>query len=721
VSPAAPLVAELLAACPKLKVLVTSRVVLRVSVEHDLPVPPLALPDREDLPASEQLRHSAALRLFVERAQAARPDFVLDDDNAPAVAAICRRLDGLPLAIELAAARVRLLSAPALLTRLAARLPLLAGGPRDAPARQQTLAGTIAWSYDLLDAGEQRLFRHLAIFAGGWSLKAAEAVCGAADDAGVDILEGVGSLADKSLLHPVEQQDDEPRFGMLETIREFGLERLRAGGEAEAQGRRHAEYFLDLAEAAEPELRASEQLRWLARLDREHDNLRAALGWSELGDAHLALRLAGALWWYWWIRGHYREGRDWLERALAASAGPAATRTSPSAVAARPKALIGAGMLAVNQDDFDRATALIRESLALSRALEDETGVAWSLGILGRVARNRGEYPRATGLFEESLGLFRGAGDPWGTAVVLFWLGTVARAQGALERAAAMLDESLGLFRRVGDRWGIATVLLYLGRTAYAHGEYDRASALYGESLALCRELADTWNIALLLTALGRVAHRQGRHGQAVAHLKEGLALQRELGQRDGIAECLETLGALASVHHPDRAARVLGAAAALRDEIGMPLPPGDRAAYEQDLAAVRAGLRDEAFSAAWSAGRAMSLEEAVDYAVSALGPMAEAAPGQQAPDRARDPLSVREREVAGLIARGLTNRQIAEELILARTTVDRHVANILGKLGFASRAQIAVWAAERGLLTAPTAEDRTGPTSSRPPAAPAG
>ncbi|OGG56550.1 MAG: hypothetical protein A3F84_22560, partial [Candidatus Handelsmanbacteria bacterium RIFCSPLOWO2_12_FULL_64_10] len=501
---AAPQVADLLTACPRLKGLVTSRASLRVYGEHEFPVPPLTLPDPQRLSdAGADLAFALfqyeAVRLFIERALAVRPDFAVTNENAPAVAEICHRLDGLPLAIELAAARIRLLPPQAMLARLGRRLPLLTGGARDLPARQQTLRNAIAWSYDLLDAGEHTLFRRLAVFVGGFTLEAAEAVCrelsvGAVREPplqviDVDGLDGLESLVSKSLLRQ-EEVAGEPRFIMLETIQEYALERLTESGEAEAMRRQHAEYFLALAEGAETELRGPQQALWLNRLEEEHDNLRAALRWSiERGEAEQGLRLGGALWRFWEVHGYLTEGRERLAGLL--------TLTGTSGrTAARAKALNGAGVLASRQGDYAAARALHEESLAIRRTLDDKQGIAWSLNNLGLVAADQGDYAAARALHEESLAIRRTLDDRQGIAASLNNLGLVVANQGDHARARALYEESLGILGALGNRQGIANLLNNLGNVAYGQGDCAAARALYEESLAIRRALGDRWGIS---------------------------------------------------------------------------------------------------------------------------------------------------------------------------------------------------------------------------------
>jgi predicted ATPase/DNA-binding XRE family transcriptional regulator len=639
---AAPVVAALLRACPRVKVLATSRAPLHLSGEHEFPVAPLAVPDpRRQLPL-EWLAQVPAAQLFVRRAQAVRPGFALSPDNAAAVAEICSRLEGLPLAIELAAARTRALPPQALLARLGRALPLLTGGPSDLPDRQRTLRDTIAWSYGLLREPERVLFSQLAVFAGGWTLEAAEAVAGGRGSGGVDptgparshdssllapeaVLDGLESLLDKSLILRAEAAGGEPRFRMLETIREYALEQLAAGGAAPALRRRHAEYFLALAEGAEAATRGAGQAHWLARLEAEHDNFRAALGWAagrpqaeEPTEAvtdrgHLALRLAGALRWFWAWHGHLSEGRQWLEALLAA-----APEAPP---AARAKALNGVGWLARFQGEYGPAAAWLEQGAALYREVGDVWETAHSLGIWGIVEQFRGDYARAVPLCEESLELFRTTGDHWGIGSTLMWLGWAAHAHGDYARAERSYRASVAAFRQVGGRFvALARVLNSLGDLAGAQGDRGRAVTFLEESLAVYREVGDTYGVASVLASLGGAAAAGGELGRAEALLAESLGLNRDLANQHGTAECLERLAAIAEARRrPERAARLFGAAAALRDATGAPLVPFGRAAYERDLARVRAHLGETTFAAAWAEGQTMRPQRAIEEALGAV------------------------------------------------------------------------------------------------------
>jgi predicted ATPase/class 3 adenylate cyclase len=452
---AAPVVAELLGGAPRLKVLLTSRVVLRVRGEHEFAVPPLALPDPKRLPPVETLSQYAAVELFIQRAIAAKSDFAVTNENAAAVAEICVRLDGLPLAIELAAARIRLFSPQTLLSRLGNRLKLLVGGARDLPIRQQTLRATITWSYDLLTLEEQRLFRRLAVFVGGCTLEAAEAICNAEGDLQIDVLDGLASLVDKKLLVNEDRAGCEPRFTMLETIREFANERLAESDEAAAIRQRHVRCYLALGEEAEPHFTGPQLGAWMDRIEREHGNIRAGLVWAltEGGAADVAVRLAGALWRFWHLRGYGREGHHWLTEAVAADSG--------ECPAARAKALRGAGF---TTGDGTAARRFFTESLAIYRKLEDRAGIAACLNHLGNVAKERCEWETAQRLYTEAIAIDQEIGDRWGEAIVLANLGELAWRRGDLDTAWHLLRQSLVIKRELADPSAIATSLWHMGR-----------------------------------------------------------------------------------------------------------------------------------------------------------------------------------------------------------------------------------------------------------------
>lgn len=598
---AGPHVMDLLVACPQIKVLATSRTALHLRGEHEFAVPPLALPARQMARPGSGVTDSdlaglaqyAAVALFIERAQAVKHDFVVTSANAPAIAEICARLDGLPLAIELAAARVRLLPPQALLARLSSRLKLLTGGPRDLPERQQTLRNTIAWSYDLLAPQEQALFRRLAVFADGCTLEAAEAVCAAPEGTqplAVDVLDGLDSLVAQSLLRQQEpgatdatDEDAEPRFRMLETIREYGLEQLRASGEAEALQQAHLAYFGALAEQAVRQFHGSGEVTWFDLLGREHDNFRAALAWTrEHAEATGGLRLSGALAYFWFSRGYLSEGREWLE-SLLALAGASQARTAGQEDQAVPplvlaRALYGAGDLAVWQGEYDHATVRLKQSLALAREVGDLGLAADALNRMGIAAACQDDMETAAQSWEEGLALARELDDPVHLEGPLNNLGEVAFIQGDLERAAAYYEESLTYTRRAGDRAGLHVMLGNLGNVARRQGDLAKAAALYHEALEHARDLGDPRSITECLEGVAMVLVASG----------------------DGA-----------------RAARLLGATTVARDAIGAPMPPHERADLEATLAAPRATLGEDAWVAAFTAGQALSLEQATHEAMS--------------------------------------------------------------------------------------------------------
>jgi predicted ATPase/transcriptional regulator with XRE-family HTH domain len=655
---AAPVITELLAGAPDLKVLSTSRIALHLSGEHEYAVPALELPDLLHLPSVEALIECPAVALFQARAQAVQPNFVVSGANAQAVAAICHRLDGLPLVIELAATRSKVFTPEALLARLDQRLPLLSSGARDLPPRQQTLRSAIAWSYDLLSAAEQTLFERLGVFGGGCTFEAAEAICGSwelgvgswGDEAATPtpisqlptpMLDGLTSLIDQSLVQQAAvgvtpNGYSEPRFIMLETIREYALERLAEHGEEQMLRRRYAMYYLTLAEQAEQGLQGSDSRRWLDRLEAEHDNLRAVLVWSQrvAGDQELGLRLAAALWWFWWARGHGSEGRYWLEQALSAGEElkieteelrndrsqfstpnrPESTRFSIF----RAKALVAAGVLAAAMD-VTAAREPLEVALAIYQELEDQPGCAFPLVLLGWLSAFEGDPTVGQALIEEGLTLFRmrPTRDRWGFGRALFVAALVAMQRGDYGAARGLCEESLVVFRALGQPYGISQALNYLGDLARLQGNYAEAAAYYAESLPLVRQASVKSDIASLLHNLGYVALVQGDSGRAAALFGEGLALQREIGHQQGIAECLAGCAAVAAAQgQGERAAHLFGAADALSAHAGGPVWPAEQAEYMHHQAAARAQLPTAVWEGAWAAGRAMPLAQAIEEAL---------------------------------------------------------------------------------------------------------
>jgi tetratricopeptide (TPR) repeat protein len=530
------------------------------------------------------------------------------------VAEICRRLDGLPLAIELAAARMKLFSPQVLLSRLERRLPLLVGGARDMPARQQTLRNAIAWSYDLLAEPEQQLFRRLSVFVGGFSLEAAEAVCAAVPNE--DVLDGLASLVDHSLLQTMAGPDPdhagEARFTMLETIREFGQECLAQSEEEQLIRHQHAQFFLALAVEARPELEGTHQRAWLERLEREHDNLRAALAWSGAqGQREVGLRLGGTLWRFWEMGGYWTEGRERLAGLLAGAEAHTAARTN---------AFFGAGWLAVCQGDLEAARALLEESLTINRELGDKTGIAWSLKGLGSVAMRKQEYGAARALLEESLAIFRELGGKLGIAWSLRALGYVVREQGDYGAARALLEESLAIFRELGGKSGTVLVLAFLVQVAQAQGDADKARAYYEEALPLVHEVEDKFQLTHVLGAMGHAALVQGDHVRARVLYQESLALRREVRNTHAIAQSLEGFASLAwRQQQCERAARLFGAADSIYAGLGTPLPVAIGVESGRTVSDARSALGEEAFAAAWADGRAMSLEQAIAFALEEL------------------------------------------------------------------------------------------------------
>lgn len=609
---AAPLVSALLASCAGITALVTSRKALQVQGEHRFQVSTLACPPRDQPVSVEELYSYPAVALFVERAQSVQPDFLLTPSTGAAVAEICRCLDGLPLSIELAAARTNVLPPNALLDRLTNRLRLLTTGARDAPERQQTLRDTLDWSYNLLTPGEQVLFRRLGVFVGGWSLEAAESVANYDGTLPWDVLDGLAALIDQSLLRR-ENGGSDARYEMLETLREYALERLQASGEAQQVQRQHACYFLDLAEAIAPQLRGANQASCLMYLESEHSNLRAALRWAQQEEPGLGLRLAGTLWRFWHMRGCLYEGRGWLTALLASP-------TEGSDPAVRAMALHGAGVLAYNQSDYVVAQTLLAESLAIHRDLGGPAEVAHILNDLGSISFEQGDYPRAQAYYEESLALRRAVGDQWDIAVTLNNLGAVWAEQGNYAAARPLLEESLAIRRVSRDQRGVALLLNNLGNMAAEQGTYDTARSLLDESLAVFRDLGDRRGVTYTLSNLGRVAVRQGDVQASRAYCAECLHLLADLGDKRRSAECLETVAEMISTEgNKIDAVRLWSAATHLRSAIGVPVPPSERQYHDAFVEAMRTIVGEEAWDAAWITGQTMSLDEALTEGLAIL------------------------------------------------------------------------------------------------------
>jgi predicted ATPase len=605
---AAPIVADLLAIAPNLKILVTSRAALHVYGEHEFPVPALAVPDAQSKSTLDALSQFAAVALFVQRAVAARPDFELNQQNAFAVIEICARLDGLPLAIELAAARVKVLSPSAMCTRLASRLQLLTGGARDLPQRQQTLRAAFDWSHDLLSPAEQKLFRRLSVFVGGCTLEGVEAVCDTKGDLQLDLLDGMASMVDKSLLQQLEQPNGESRFTMLETIREYAREKLEASGEEAATKRAHAAYCLVLAEETATAESGAEGAEVRERIALEHDNFRAGLEWlTESGDADWGLRLGAALFRFWESREYLAEGRDRLGKLLRMPAAAAPTK-------ARARALFAAGVLASEQGEIAAADALLMESLVIGRRLGDKQGVAVSLNARAVLARDRGDVALALSLFQESLGLWRQLGELKAIARALSNLASVLKLQREYELARSLCGECGAIFEGLGDRTGVAWSLNNQGDVAREQGDSAAAQALYEQGLTIFRELGDRWGIAGTLADLGNLAREQKHCSAALPLYRESLKIFQELDHKRGIARLLECCACSAAVQQqPERSLRLAGVAAALRKSIGAPLAPAEQEKLEAILEPARLALANTASATAWLEGWNMPLDRTIE------------------------------------------------------------------------------------------------------------
>jgi predicted ATPase/DNA-binding CsgD family transcriptional regulator len=644
---AAPLLAGLLGACPHLKILVTSRMRLRLSSEREVPVPPLALPDNESRAAMGSLDGVAAVQLFMTRAQAVAPDFVLTEGNAATVAAICHRLDGLPLAIELAAARIKVLPPVALLSRLDQRLPLLTGGGRDLPARQQTMREAIAWSYAILTPEQQTFFRRLAVFSGGFTLEAAEAVASGADIAN-DVLDAVASLVEQSLLREGDGPGGQPRYLMLETVREFGLEQLAAADEEAATRERHATWCVTFADRTAAALIPIVHPDVVDQLEAEHPNFRVALAWLDsVGRAADLLRLADALGWFWYLGGHYREGLDWLQRALA---------LSPDGVTVEyVGALRNAGTLAAALD-APEATEYLERALALARTIGHAAYEAVASVVLGIMAADRGDYATAERFLTAGRMLAEQAGDVWAPIVADYHLGVVAYGRGDMPRATTLLEGA---------------------RTA---------------ALALDDPLVPAWSI----TYLALIACAQDEPGHAAALLRELLASAATSGLKHHLGTFLEAVAVLAcQIGAAESTARLFGAAAA--EAYGVPPALPETAAYQQSEAEARQLIGEDAYAQAWGAGQRMRPKE-INAEVDRVLIAAEAPPSPLSTGQDAALLTPREREVLRLLVEGRSNPEIADALFVSPRTAETHVTHILAKFGVTSRTEAAAHAVRVGL-----------------------
>jgi len=646
----AELAEALLRSCPDLRLLSTSREALGITGEVAWIVPSLSLPDLRRLPDIESLPRYESARLFAERALSVKPTFALTEQNAVAVAQVCYRLDGIPLAIELAAARVKVLSVEQISERLDDCFRLLASGGRMALPRHQTLHATMDWSHDLLSQEERVLFRRLSVFSGSFTLEAAEVVCAGEGIEEDEVLELLAHLVDKSLV-VVREKGVEVRYSLLEMVRQYASEKL--GDSEDEVGLRHADFFVELAEEADRELGGLDQARWLTRLENEHDNIRAAFSWSlgERGDAGLGVRLAAALWSFWSIRGDLSEGRRWLESAI--------FRCAPAATPARAKALNGAGWLAMLQDEYGAARALIEEGLALNRGLGDKEGIASSLVILGSVVvMGQHDDVPVVAILEEARKLKPELEDRRTVARMILLESMVMLGQGDRERMVALNEESLALFRELGYANGMLMCLTNLGLVSLGEGDYERASTLLREDLRLAQELDHKLYVQYCLTGLAGVEVSRGR---------------------------------------PVRAARLWGAAESMSETFGGHIMSADRSIidYEGRLATGRSQLDEAAWTAAWAEGKAMSFEQAIEYALEQGAAPEPAAPPETYPAG----LSAREAEVLRLVATGLSNAEVANELFLSSRTVDWHLSSIYRKLGLHSRTEAARFASDHGLL----------------------
>ena len=594
-------------------VMATSREALHLAGECAFPLGALPLPDPQA--DAKSIARSDAVQLFTERARQHRPDSIWMAAGARAVAEICVRLDGIPLALELAAARVAVLPVEQILRLLTERFRLLTSGDRELP-RHQTLRAMIDWSYDLLDGAEKDLFARLSVFAGGWTLEAASEVCSEESIAKDDVVYVLIGLIEQSL---VVADEDGDRYRMLETVREYAKEKLEesAIGDAEREPwrDRHLAYFLALAEEAEPKLNGAQQRTWLERLEREHDNLRSALAWAAAGgDAVSGMRLASACWRFWFIRGYAREGLSWLSGILAVVPARQAT-------AHRAKALASAATMARAMSDFSKARTLYEEALSIYRELDVQRGVAAALGNLAMVSGDQGDYSAAIARHVESLAIWRELGDQGGIARTLLALGEVVYAQGDERAAESLYEQSLAIERELGDQRGIAVILNNLGMVAYYRNDYSAARSLHEEALVIRREIGERGGIAHSLANLGTVAYEQGDYPSSRALLTDSLAIRRELADRLGIAESLEALAGLAfALRRPGPGARLCGQAARLREEIGSPLAPWERSRYDRQIASGRASIGNDAFDLAWQEGHAMTLEQLIELALESTG-----------------------------------------------------------------------------------------------------
>lgn len=692
VAAASPQVATLAHSCPHLHLLITSRAALHLSGEYEFPVPPLPTPALAQLPDVQSLAQMAVVHLFVERAHAILPSFKLTATNACTIAEICVRLDGLPLAIELAAARIKLLPPQALLTRLSHRLSILTGGARDLPERQQTLRNTIQWSYDLLTPPEQRLFRQLSVFVGGCTLQAIATVRHSQGDEiqePLDMLEGIASLVDKSFVLQTEWEREEPRLLMLETLREYGLECLEVCGETASVRRKHARYYLSLAQKILTPLENVEQVIGLEKLEPENANLRAALQWAlEQQDGGMALRLSGALFRFWEAHRYRREKSEtFLERVIASS------RSIPTRRQVKP--LCTTSFLTSFQHGIEHLATLSQETGVVHGELGGSRQHAFSLYLHGYIAWANGDFATAHARAEEGLAVVRAADEPILLAALLVLFGQVVFDEGETDRAAALLEEGLALQQASGDMRGCISTLSFLIRVLFAQDKKSLARTRNEERLKISRALDFRRGIADSLTVLGHLSLQEGNDAMAEELFDESLTLLREVNENGAIAACLQSIGvAVAAQGQLREAARLWGVSEAMCRALGESLLLVERTLVARGTEAVLAELGEEAFLTAWSEGQAMTPEQALAM----LGQRSGSSQHKYTSPSEKNKLTAREAEVLQLLTRGLTNAQIAEILVISLLTVKAHIRSIYRKLGFNSRSAATRYALEHQL-----------------------
>jgi predicted ATPase/DNA-binding CsgD family transcriptional regulator len=698
-------IVELLSQCHELTILATSRVTLRVSGEYEVTLPSMELPDPDAIGDADAIDRYESVALFAERVRAFQPDFRLDARNTAAVAEICQRLDGLPLAIELAAARMKILTPVALLARLTSRLDLLTGGGRDVLPHQQTMRNTIAWSYDLLSPEEQRLFRRISVFSGWFDFNAAAAI---EDDAppvfddGVstlsryfDTIDKVLLLVEHSLLRRLADSNGEPRFGMLATIREFGLEQLDRSSEGQAIRDRHAAYMLSFATFASRQLTGGEQVAWMERIEHEHANAQAALTWLEsTGQGEQFIRLACAFRRFWFIRGHFEIGRTWLERAARLAVDQVSLPTG-----LRAEALHDAGTLAIGQGKLTEARTHALASLELARTLDDRRPLAQATGLLSMISYRETDYETGLHLVNEALGYSRQANDSEGIAWALHTIGTIALDTDDLEGSRGMLVEARAAYEAAGNMHGAAQSIDNLSVAFYCLGEYEEAESLAQEVLDVFRRVGDLRRTAIALDHVGKCARRRGKYRQSWTCHRESLGLRREYGDPRGLAVWMEAAAALLSrTGHHSQAALTIGSAAALRDSIACPVHGNELIDLRRIETDICNALGEAEFRERVRAGRVIPFEQAIDDAVSAMTRTWD--PESDADSMAPIPfdLTPRELDVLRLLVRHARDQEIADTLFISPRTVARHLAGIFRKLGVHSRRDAAAKAIEFGL-----------------------